>query len=899
MTTAAPFRRVVRSAPGKPATLPPSLPPLPADKQRALARLVLDFPVFAMECLRILPKAGGAPVPFVLNEAQRFLHGKIEEQLASTGKVRVIVLKGRQQGISTYTEGRYYWRVSHQRGKRAFILTHEDKATQNLFGMVDRYWQHAPVWWRPKLGASNAKELVFSAMESRYDVATAGAKDTGRGGTAQFFHGCLSPESWIVDGRTGSLRRMGEFSVGDEVRTHTGAKAEVSFISRQRKKARTIILKGLGQTPLVATDEHRFWTQDGWRELGQVKPGDCLGFPVAAIRDEGVRWAFRLPGSVRPQGGGTREVGPDEVAPSYELGRILGLFLAEGCIIKQSGSGSPSAVTFAVHEREAERTAAWLMPLSHLFRSVKTATREPSKTVAVTVYGRSFASFVRARCGELDEKRLPAEWSACGEDFARGLVHGYLAGDGHSSKRAGDRRISAPSIRSAITVGMRDALASLGYGWAGIAWRDGAMRGGRNERAQWTLRLTGSGVDRLAAELGWQMPERKRIGDYGDVQVRDGYAWVPIRSISEAAETDVMDFEVAHGDHSYCALHCATHNSEVAFWPHAQQHLAGIGQVVPDMPGTEIVFESTANGTANVFHELWQMAVKGRSDFLPVFVPWFWQAEYQTPPPEGWELTDEERDYAEAFGISVPHMVWRRRKVDTDFRGDAGQFDQEYPASAELAFASSSPRALIKHALVAKARRARDVEALGPRIMGLDPAEYGDDWTSVTLRQGRVARRLDRWNGAGTMETVGRVALIADRHKPDLICCDATGVGTGVADRLKELGYPVIRVHFGESARDKARFGICRDEMWGLMADWLEDGPVSIEDDDDLAAQLTSVQYSYDSSRRLKLESKEKMKDRGLASPDDADSLALTFYPGVPAHTDTARAFRRLRGYAR
>lgn len=528
MTTAAPFRRVVRSAPGKPATLPPSLPPLPADKQRALARLVLDFPVFAMECLRILPKAGGAPVPFVLNEAQRFLHGKIEEQLASTGKVRVIVLKGRQQGISTYTEGRYYWRVSHQRGKRAFILTHEDKATQNLFGMVDRYWQHAPVWWRPKLGASNAKELVFSAMESRYDVATAGAKDTGRGGTAQFFHG-----------------------------------------------------------------------------------------------------------------------------------------------------------------------------------------------------------------------------------------------------------------------------------------------------------------------------------------------------------------------------------SEVAFWPHAQQHLAGIGQVVPDMPGTEIVFESTANGTANVFHELWQMAVKGRSDFLPVFVPWFWQAEYQTPPPEGWELTDEERDYAEAFGISVPHMVWRRRKVDTDFRGDAGQFDQEYPASAELAFASSSPRALIKHALVAKARRARDVEALGPRIMGLDPAEYGDDWTSVTLRQGRVARRLDRWNGAGTMETVGRVALIADRHKPDLICCDATGVGTGVADRLKELGYPVIRVHFGESARDKARFGICRDEMWGLMADWLEDGPVSIEDDDDLAAQLTSVQYSYDSSRRLKLESKEKMKDRGLASPDDADSLALTFYPGVPAHTDTARAFRRLRGYAR
>jgi hypothetical protein len=190
------------------------------------------------------------------------------------------------------------------------------------------------------------------------------------------------------------------------------------------------------------------------------------------------------------------------------------------------------------------------------------------------------------------------------------------------------------------------------------------------------------------------------------------------------------------------------------------------------------------------------------------------------------------------------------------------------------------------------------VEALGPNIMGVDPAEYGDDWTSVTTRRGRVARRMDRWNGAGTMETVGRVAMIAEREKPDAICVDSTGVGTGVADRLLELGFPVIRVHFGESPRDKKRFVICRDEMWGLMSEWLEDGPVSIEDDDDLAAQLTSVQYSYDSARRLKLESKEKMKERGLASPDDADSLALTFYQHVPAHPEVAEKFRRLRGYA-
>ena len=242
-------------------------------------------------------------------------------------------------------------------------------------------------------------------------------------------------------------------------------------------------------------------------------------------------------------------------------------------------------------------------------------------------------------------------------------------------------------------------------------------------------------------------------------------------------------------------------------------------------------------------------------------------------------------------------MAWRRSKIDTDFRGDTGLFDQEYPASAELAFASSSPRALIKAVHVAKARRNRDVEALGPRVMAIDPAEYGDDSTSVMMRQGRVAHRLGRWNGLGTMETVGRASLIADREKPDVIYVDATGVGTGVADRLRELGYPVVRVHFGESPRDVDRYVLCRDEMWGEMAEWFEDGPVSMDDDDDQAAQLTAVQYGYDSKRRIKLEPKEKMKERGLSSPDDADALALTFYRGGSFQKADIMKFRQARGY--
>lgn len=849
-----------------------------AEKLRRLQVLRSRFRTYAPLALKIKDKSGGV-VPFKLNKAQEALDDAIEQQLAETGRVRVLVLKGRQQGISTYTEGRFYWRTSLQFGKTAYILTHEDKATQNLFGMAKLYHEHVPPGLMPSTGAANANELVFDRLASKYAVGTARTKGTGRSSTVQYFHGCLSPESWIVDGMTGALRRMDEFSVGDIVRTRTGEIAPVSFISRQQKLARSVVMKGMGQTPLVATDEHRFWTRDGWKCLRDIRVGDVIGFPVAKINDAVTGWPFRLQDAIRPQGGGSRETGPDRVAPDYRLGRVLGLYLAEGCITKQSKTKVPSAVTFAVHEREVARTVEWLESVSGLFVSAKVAPRKDSKTVAVTAYGKSFASFVLAHCGELDGKRLPAGWERCGTEFVRGMVHGYLAGDGHSSTRPGDRRISAPSIRSAITVGMRDALAALGYGWACIGWRDGAVRNGRNERAQWTLRLSGSGVDRLAAEIGWSMPPRKRSGSYGDVRIDGGFAWVPVVSIGESAMADVMDFEVDHKDHSYCTLQGATHNSEVAFWANAADHLAGLGQAIPDEPGTEVVLESTANGVGNMFHSMVQDAQRGIGDYRLVFIPWFWQPEYRAPIPDGFVMDADEAAYAERYGLEAQQMAWRRRKIQTDFRGDVALFDQEYPATPALAFRAAASGSYIGLELVDEAMNTETGEDDGaaPKIMGVDPAEYGDDSTAIVRRQGRRVFEVMRRNKLGTMQVAGLVAIEADKWGPEAINVDCTGIGSGVADRLAELGYPVNRVHFGESAIENDQYGIRKDEMWGRMKAWLENRPCELPRDDVLAADLVGPQFTYDSSRRLRIESKEKMKARGLRSPDSADALALTF----------------------
>ena len=160
-----------------------------SERERAV-RLKLrdDFEHYASRCLHIRTKAGEVK-PFVLNRSQRHLHERLQKQLAEKGRVRALVLKGRQVGISTYISGRFYWRISHRKGVRAFILTHLDTASDNLFGMAKRYHDYCPDLVKPQTGKANAKELSFSILDSGYKVATAGSAEVGRSETIQFFHG--------------------------------------------------------------------------------------------------------------------------------------------------------------------------------------------------------------------------------------------------------------------------------------------------------------------------------------------------------------------------------------------------------------------------------------------------------------------------------------------------------------------------------------------------------------------------------------------------------------------------------------------------------------------------------------------------------------------------------------
>jgi len=335
------------------------------------------------------------------------------------------------------------------------------------------------------------------------------------------------------------------------------------------------------------------------------------------------------------------------------------------------------------------------------------------------------------------------------------------------------------------------------------------------------------------------------------------------------------------------------HWSEVAFSRNAEDHMAGLGQTVPDEAGTEIILESTANGIGNLFHRKWQEAVKGHdeegevTEYISIFVPWFWMKEYQKPVPKGFQIDEEEGIYKDAYDLSMEQMAWRRGKIKDDFDDQVWWFRQEYPATPDEAFQSPTKDPFIIPDIVVRARK-HNIEfkdLVGAKVMGVDPAWYGPDRTSTIKRKGRRAWDKKSYVRKSTMEVAGIVArdIVEERKTGDpfaAVFVDMVGIGAGVYDRLIELGFTeVIGINSGAKATDPEQYWNKKSEMWSDCKTWLNNWPCDLPEDDlSLQADLCSPGYDHDSSSyRLKIESKDKMRARNVRSPDDADALVMTF----------------------
>ena len=193
----------------------------------------------------------------------------------------------------------------------------------------------------------------------------------------------------------------------------------------------------------------------------------------------------------------------------------------------------------------------------------------------------------------------------------------------------------------------------------------------------------------------------------------------------------------------------------------------------------------------------------------------------------------------------------------------------------------------------AATRRTPEKDDGAALVIGVDPARHGADRSVICFRRGRDAQTIPwlTYRGMSTEQLAFRVAECIDRWEPDMVVIDGVGVGGGVVDVLKNAGYRVTEVNGGGRADDPKRFYNKRAEIWDGMKDWLKTG--AIPDDRDLVADLTGIEYKYTNSQQLQMEKKEDLKKRGLASPDLADALSLTFARNI-ARRDSRNARKRL-----
>lgn len=172
--------------------------------------------------------------------------------------------------------------------------------------------------------------------------------------------------------------------------------------------------------------------------------------------------------------------------------------------------------------------------------------------------------------------------------------------------------------------------------------------------------------------------------------------------------------------------------------------------------------------------------------------------------------------------------------------------------------------------------------------VGVDVARFGGDQSVIRTRIGRDAKSIKakKFRELDTMQLASKVAehieMLRQLGLRPVIFVDGGGVGGGVVDRLRQMNYDVVEVQFGGKADDPRKYLNKRAEMWGRVKEWLQIG--GLEVDEELATDLTNVEYQFTAADQIQLESKEHMKERGLPSPDDGDALALTFAYPVPEH---------------
>jgi len=180
--------------------------------------------------------------------------------------------------------------------------------------------------------------------------------------------------------------------------------------------------------------------------------------------------------------------------------------------------------------------------------------------------------------------------------------------------------------------------------------------------------------------------------------------------------------------------------------------------------------------------------------------------------------------------------------------------------------------------------------------MGIDVARYGNDRSVIVIRRMEKILRKEILGGQDLMSLTGQIIKFANEEniRSENINIDVIGMGTGVADRLKEQGWMINEVNVALPANDAEHYANIRAEIYSDIKDWISSAQLTKDDD---WYELVNIKYKFTSKGQMIIESKEDMKKRGIESPDVADALAMTFAKANVKQNQVSSFTPRLREF--
>lgn len=647
----------------------------------------------------------------VMTPLQDRLEAALEQQQADKMPMRTLACKVRQDGSSRFHMCRAYW-MGRNHPIEVAVIADDKNTTPRLLNMwevayqQDRFGDHR--WGN--VAACVGFPRKFSHGTTLFEE-TANDPRAGQGGTPQVLISCVPGDTPVIV-EHGWVKPICEVKPGERLLTHNGNPATVTaVVGKPNNKGDLYKLDvACAQYGIAFTYDHKIYTQRGWLKAEDIIPGDHVSMPIRKIN--GTRKSTMMPLALRAD---AKSQG-DEVALDREFGFFCGYYLAEGHLKKNSSDGKRMCgIIFTRHRSESEYADRAFRAVEKLVKTQTITDRKGKLSSENAIYSATLGQWIFENFGRTQGKQIPDWVFECSVEFVEGLLTGYFCGDGSKGKRDKYDRVSATTVQCSIATQIRDLIAALRIGWASLDYRPGGNNYGRNCRANYTMRYGGQAGTKLRALMG--LPSHRCAGlrkaGAGAVLWGEHY-WLPVRGVTRVPCDEVYDLSVDHPDHSFRTLDYSISNSETAHYRSSGKSTGetvfqSIANSVPDLPGTWMALESTANGKQGVYYKTylkavtlvqWQNGIRGNG-FIKCFAAWFENRDYddtkRTTEREAGEimatLTEREVSLIERYGpknITPGRLAWRRRKLaEPHFSGDEEKFDQEYPHSMDSAFVSS------------------------------------------------------------------------------------------------------------------------------------------------------------------------------------------------------------------